>query len=171
MWYSQARPLRITINRLHGLIVSITFQNHLANRGIVHRDLAARNILMDRNKHLKVADFGLSRTGVYVTHRGGRIPLRWLSIEAIRDNLYSTQSDIWAFGVVLWEICTLGKSSILSQDLWSGPHTKRERGGGVTIHWGPGLPTRRRRGRTLLGRGSEVVDFTGTQKSCVRACL
>uniref|UniRef100_A0A182YIL5 Uncharacterized protein n=1 Tax=Anopheles stephensi TaxID=30069 RepID=A0A182YIL5_ANOST len=75
---------------------------------ITHRDLAARNILIDERKTLKISDFGLSRTGIYVNTRNKKVPLRWLSIEAMRDNLYSNKSDVWAFGIVLWEIGTLG---------------------------------------------------------------
>ncbi|KAK2570254.1 Tyrosine-protein kinase receptor torso [Acropora cervicornis] len=81
---------------------------YLAGKGIVHRDLAARNILVGDDKVLKISDFGLSREGIYVKRRTGRIPLRWLSIEAMRERIYSTASDVWSFGIVLWEICTLG---------------------------------------------------------------
>ncbi|KAK2570252.1 Tyrosine-protein kinase receptor torso [Acropora cervicornis] len=81
---------------------------YLAGKGIVHRDLAARNILVGDDKVLKISDFGLSRKGIYVKRSTGRIPLRWLSIEATRERIYSTASDVWAFGIVLWEICTLG---------------------------------------------------------------
>uniref|UniRef100_A0A182JN47 Uncharacterized protein n=1 Tax=Anopheles atroparvus TaxID=41427 RepID=A0A182JN47_ANOAO len=81
---------------------------HLEELQITHRDLAARNILIDERKMLKISDFGLSRTGIYVNTRNKKVPLRWLSIEAMRDNLYSNKSDVWAFGIVLWEIGTLG---------------------------------------------------------------
>nr|XP_016942967.1 macrophage colony-stimulating factor 1 receptor 1 [Drosophila suzukii] len=82
----------------------------LEEQEITHRDLAARNVLIDSNKTLKISDFGLSRHGIYTNTRTRKLPLRWLSIEAIRDNVYSSKSDIWAYGVVLWEIGTLGAS-------------------------------------------------------------
>nr|XP_029729484.1 fibroblast growth factor receptor 3-like [Aedes albopictus] len=81
---------------------------HLEEKKITHRDLAARNILINENKTLKISDFGLSRSGIYVNTKNKKVPLRWLSIEAMRDNLYSSKSDVWAFGIVLWEIGTLG---------------------------------------------------------------
>lgn len=67
---------------------------YLAGKGIVHRDLAARNILVGDEKVLKISDFGLSREGVYVKRSTGKIPLRWLSTEAMRDRIYSTASDM-----------------------------------------------------------------------------
>lgn len=87
-------------------------QAHLENLQITHRDLACRNILLGHGKVLKISDFGLSRVGIYVKTTSGRIPLRWLSVEAMRDHAYSTKSDVWAYGVLLWEICTLGNMSI-----------------------------------------------------------
>lgn len=84
---------------------------HLEYLNITHRDLATRNILIDDNKKLKIADFGLSRDGAYVNrNRKKMVPIRWLSIEAIERLQYSSKSDVWAFGVVLWEIGTLGSS-------------------------------------------------------------
>ncbi|EAA13998.4 AGAP010162-PA, partial [Anopheles gambiae str. PEST] len=94
---------------LHNFAKQIAFgMEHLEGLHITHRDLAARNILIDERKTLKISDFGLSRTGIYVNTRNKKVPLRWLSIEAMRDNLYSNKSDVWAFGIVLWEIGTLG---------------------------------------------------------------
>uniref|UniRef100_T1JJ62 Protein kinase domain-containing protein n=1 Tax=Strigamia maritima TaxID=126957 RepID=T1JJ62_STRMM len=102
-------PCCLDAEELHAFALQIAKgMNHLASKGITHRDLAARNVLIDEKNTLKISDFGLSRTGVYVTTRCAKVPLRWLSIEAIRDSLYTTKSDVWAFGVVLWEICTLG---------------------------------------------------------------
>lgn len=82
----------------------------LEEQQITHRDLAARNVLIDDRKTLKISDFGLSKHGIYTNTKTRKLPLRWLSIEAIRDNLYSSKSDVWAFGIVLWEIGTLGAS-------------------------------------------------------------
>ncbi|XP_073956510.1 tyrosine-protein kinase receptor Tie-1-like [Choristoneura fumiferana] len=72
------------------------------------KDLAARNILVDGAGTLKVADFGLSRSGVYVHTRARPVPLRWLAPEAILHSQYCSASDVWAFAVLLWEIATLG---------------------------------------------------------------
>ncbi|XP_050675763.1 fibroblast growth factor receptor 4 isoform X2 [Leptidea sinapis] len=93
---------------------------HLEERGITHRDLAARNILVDGAGVLKVADFGLSRSGIYVHTRSRPVPLRWLAPEAIFASQYSGASDVWAFAVLLWEIATLGGfpySELSNQDL------------------------------------------------------
>ncbi|XP_028417030.1 tyrosine-protein kinase receptor Tie-1-like [Dendronephthya gigantea] len=93
---------------------------YISDHGIVHRDLAARNILLGKDKILKISDFGLSREGTYVQKPGGRVPYRWLAIEAIQERSYSTASDVWAFGIVLWEICTLGDtpySTVSDRDL------------------------------------------------------
>ncbi|XP_039433954.1 platelet-derived growth factor receptor alpha isoform X2 [Culex pipiens pallens] len=96
-------------NELHDFAQQIACgMHHLEKIKITHRDLAARNILIDERKTLKISDFGMSRTGIYVNTRNKKVPLRWLSIEAMRDNFYSSKSDVWAFGVVLWEIGTLG---------------------------------------------------------------
>lgn len=81
---------------------------HLERKQITHRDLAARNILINEHRILKISDFGLSRSGVYVNTKHKKVPLRWLSVEAMRENFYSSKSDVWAFGIVLWEIGTLG---------------------------------------------------------------
>ena len=77
---------------------------------IVHRDLACRNILLGDGKALKITDFGLSREveEKYVKTTKGRLPLKWMAIECIVLREFTTASDVWAYGILLWEIGTLG---------------------------------------------------------------
>ena len=92
-------------------------QEYLSNLEIIHRDLACRNVLVGDGKALKIADFGLSRIvqegDSYVKTTSGRLPFKWMALESINDREYTTQSDVWAFGVVLWEIATLGGWELL----------------------------------------------------------
>ena len=74
------------------------FQEFLSQKGFVHRDLACRNILVGENKTVKIGDFGLTRyiydDRIYVTKRGGKLPLKWMAIEAIFDLMFTSASDV-----------------------------------------------------------------------------
>ncbi|KAI8484468.1 Endothelial cell-specific molecule 1 [Branchiostoma belcheri] len=89
----------------------------LARLKIVHRDIAARNVVISDRKVAKIADFGLSRD-VYTssayerTNQGGEeelLPLKWMAVESLRDGVYTCESDVWSYGVLLWEIASFGE--------------------------------------------------------------
>ncbi|XP_062909672.1 fibroblast growth factor receptor 4-like [Mobula hypostoma] len=87
---------------------------YLASKKCIHRDLAARNVLVTEDNVMKIADFGLAR-GVnnidyYKKTTNGRLPVKWMAPEALFDRVYTHQSDVWSFGVLMWEIFTLGGS-------------------------------------------------------------
>ena len=85
--------------------------NYLSSLNLVHRDLAARNVLLTEEK---VTDFGIAREvhseGIYTkTTTASRLPVKWMAPEFIRFHIYTSKSDIWSFGVLLWEIITIGE--------------------------------------------------------------
>ncbi|XP_054857032.1 ephrin type-A receptor 2 [Eublepharis macularius] len=87
---------------------------YLASMNYVHRDLAARNILVNSQLVCKVSDFGLSRVleddadATYTTS-GGKIPIRWTAPEAISHRKFTSASDVWSYGIVMWEVMSYGE--------------------------------------------------------------
>ncbi|KAG9486627.1 hypothetical protein GDO78_006807 [Eleutherodactylus coqui] len=114
---------RVRLSDLNPAPLSCTDQLHIARqisagmaylseRKFVHRDLATRNCLVGENMVVKIADFGLSRNiysaDYYKANENDAIPIRWMPPESIFYNRYTTESDVWAYGVVLWEIFSYG---------------------------------------------------------------
>ncbi|KAJ8260211.1 hypothetical protein GJAV_G00178390 [Gymnothorax javanicus] len=105
----------LTSYQLVGMLRGIAAgMKYLSDMSYVHRDLAARNILVNSNMECKVSDFGLSRVleddpeGTYTTS-GGKIPIRWTAPEAIAYRKFTSASDVWSFGIVMWEVMAFGE--------------------------------------------------------------
>uniref|UniRef100_A0A8B9NPE4 receptor protein-tyrosine kinase n=1 Tax=Accipiter nisus TaxID=211598 RepID=A0A8B9NPE4_9AVES len=106
-------PLQL-VAMLRGIAAGMRY---LAETGFVHRDLAARNILVDAQLVCKVSDFGLSRAleeessadPTYTSSLGGKIPIRWTAPEAIAFRKFTSASDAWSYGIVMWEVMSFGE--------------------------------------------------------------
>nr|XP_023697179.1 ephrin type-B receptor 2-like isoform X2 [Paramormyrops kingsleyae] len=108
---------QFTAIQLVGLLRGIAAgMKYLSDMNYVHRDLAARNILVNSNLVCKVSDFGLSRfleddtsDPTYTSALGGKIPIRWTAPEAIQYRKFTSSSDVWSYGIVMWEIMSYGE--------------------------------------------------------------
>ncbi|XP_066578335.1 ephrin type-B receptor 4b isoform X2 [Amia ocellicauda] len=108
----QFTPIQL-VGMLRGIASGMRY---LSDMGFVHRDLAARNILVNSNLVCKVSDFGLSRSlqessadPTYTSTLGGKIPIRWTAPEAIAFRKFTSASDAWSYGIVMWEVMSYGE--------------------------------------------------------------
>lgn len=110
MSYLQDLPQLPRLQRLMKMSIDIARgMEHLTESGHIHRDLAARNVLVNEELECKVADFGLSRAideNQYYQSEGGMVAIRWAAPEAYKYKKYSAGSDVWSYGIVLYEIWT-----------------------------------------------------------------
>uniref|UniRef100_A0A8C5D4H9 receptor protein-tyrosine kinase n=1 Tax=Gouania willdenowi TaxID=441366 RepID=A0A8C5D4H9_GOUWI len=87
---------------------------YVTSRNCIHRDIAARNVLLTHGRVAKICDFGLARDintdASYVLRGNARLPVKWMSPESIFDCVYTFESDVWSYGILLWEIFSLGNS-------------------------------------------------------------
>ncbi|MBN3270737.1 EPHB4 protein, partial [Polyodon spathula] len=108
----QFTPIQL-VGMLRGIASGMKY---LSEMSYVHRDLAARNILVNSNLVCKVSDFGLSRfleenssDPTYTSSLGGKIPIRWTAPEAIAFRKFTSSSDVWSYGIVMWEVMSFGE--------------------------------------------------------------
>ncbi|XP_028850855.1 ephrin type-A receptor 4-B isoform X2 [Denticeps clupeoides] len=87
---------------------------HLSSREFLHRDLAARNCMLGDDLRVRVADFGLSKKiyskNYYRQKVAIRLPIKWMAIESLAESIFSIKTDVWSFGVTMWEIVTRGRT-------------------------------------------------------------
>ncbi|XP_044010236.1 vascular endothelial growth factor receptor 1-like [Aphidius gifuensis] len=92
---------------------------YLSNKKVLHGDLAARNILLAENNIVKISDFGLAKNicnGIYKKVDNAPLPVKWMAIDSLAGRIFTTQSDVWSFGIVLWEFFSLAETPYAEMD-------------------------------------------------------
>lgn len=121
--YLKTRPTELNTKQLLNYALDIAKgMKYLGEQKIVHRDLAARNILVVNANHVKISDFGLARrTGAneyYILKTCRELPIKWYALESLESGKFSVRSDVWSYGVTLWEMFTKGEEpNLTSVDL------------------------------------------------------
>ncbi|XP_056638936.1 insulin receptor-like isoform X1 [Diorhabda sublineata] len=115
-WLRETRDSsqNLTSNEIYRMAVEIADgMAYLAAKKFLHRDLAARNCMVAADRTVKIGDFGMARdiyeTDYYRKETKGLLPVRWMAPESLADGVFTTDSDVWSYGIVLWEIATLGE--------------------------------------------------------------
>ncbi|XP_007567906.1 tyrosine-protein kinase Mer [Poecilia formosa] len=108
-------PMVVPFQTLLRFMIDIAAgMDYLSTKGFLHRDLAARNCMLGDDLRVCVADFGLSKkiysSNYYRQTVAVRVPIKWMAIESLSESVYTTKSDVWSFGVTMWEIASRGKT-------------------------------------------------------------
>uniref|UniRef100_UPI0037E9002C ephrin type-A receptor 2 n=1 Tax=Semicossyphus pulcher TaxID=241346 RepID=UPI0037E9002C len=108
-------PMFIPLQSLLRFMLDISAgMDYLSSQGFLHRDLAARNCMLGDDLRVCVADFGLSKrmhsSNYYRQRVAIRVPIKWMSMESLSESVYTTKSDVWSFGITMWEILSRGRT-------------------------------------------------------------
>ncbi|XP_046482609.1 vascular endothelial growth factor receptor 1-like isoform X2 [Neodiprion pinetum] len=147
---------------------------YLSAKKVLHGDLAARNILLSDNNVVKICDFGLSKSlreeQNFANNERGPLPVKWMAIESLRDRVFSTKSDVWSYGVVLWELFSLADTPYhgirpenMYQTLIEGYRMERPKYApqilyDMMLHCWKEEPSERPSFESLIWKISEMVD-------------